>query len=91
LTGFGLSGQMLKRTFINLTIMAGLQEYSNTKPDDIGPIFSYSMGVQRYLSDSFGFGLTASEDWVLTKATQPDGKTHSFFNFSTTLFARLKF
>lgn len=91
LTGFGLSGQLYKKSFINLSIMGGLQDYSNTKPDDIGPIFSYSMGLNQYLSDSFALGFITTEDWVLTKATQVDNKTISCFNFSLTLFARLKF
>jgi hypothetical protein len=91
LTGFGLSGQLYRRAFIHLSIMGGLQNYSNTKPDDIGPIFSYSMGLNQYLSDSFGLGLITTEDWVLTKATQVDNKTASCFNFSLTIFARLKF
>lgn len=91
LTGFGLSGQLDKRSFINLSIMGGLQDYSDTKPDDIGPIFSYSMGLNQYFSDSFALGFIAAEDCVLTKATQADNKTISCFNFSLTLFARLKF
>jgi len=91
LAGFGLSGQLYKRSFIHLSIMGGLQDYSNTNPDDIGPIFSYSMGLNQYLSNSFALGLITTEDWVLTKATRVDNKTISCFNFSLTLFARLKF
>ncbi|MFH1231807.1 MAG: hypothetical protein V1709_09965 [Planctomycetota bacterium] len=91
LAGFGLSGQLYKRSFIHLSIMGGLQDYYNTNPDDISSIFSYSMGLNQYLSDSFALGLITTEDWVLTKATQVDNKTISCFNFSLTIFARLKF
>jgi hypothetical protein len=91
LAGFGFSGQLYKESFIHLSIMGGLQNYSNTNPDDIGPIFSYSMGLNQYFSNSFAVGLITTEDCVLTKATQLDNKTISAFNFSLTLFARFKF
>ena len=71
--------------------MGGLQDYSDMKPDDIGLMLSYSMGLQRQFSNSFALGLIATEDWVLTKATQSDNQTRSFFNFSFNLLSRIKF
>ncbi|MDI6732546.1 MAG: hypothetical protein QME51_02820 [Planctomycetota bacterium] len=91
LGGFGISGQIFNNTFISLSFMGGLQDYSQTLQDDIGPIFSYSMGLQQYFSQTFGIGLSATEDWVLTNATQIDNKTRSFFNFSITFFSRIRF
>ena len=91
LAGFGLSGQLTKKSFIHLSIMGGVQDYSDMKPDDIGLMLSYSMGLQRQFSNSFALGLIATEDWVLTKATQSDGQTSSFFNFSFNLLGRIKF
>ncbi|MEW6025771.1 MAG: hypothetical protein AB1599_00550 [Planctomycetota bacterium] len=91
LAGFGLSGQLTKKSFIHLSIMGGAQDYSNMEPEDLGLIVSYSMGLQRRFSDSFALGLIATEDWVVTKATQPDNQTRSFFNFSLNLLGRIKF
>lgn len=91
LAGFGLSGQLTKKSFIHLSIMGGVQDYSDMKPDDIGLMLSYSMGLQRQFSDSFALGLIGTEDWVLTKATQSDNQTRSFFNFSFNLLGRIKF
>jgi len=91
LAGFGLSGQLTQKSFIHLSIMGGLQDYSDMKPDDIGLMLSYSMGLQRQFSNSFALGLIATEDWVLTKATQSDNQTRSFFNFSFNLLSRIKF
>jgi len=91
LAGFGLSGQLTKKSFIHLSIMGGVQEYSDMKPDDTGLLLSYSMGLQRQFSDSFATGLIATEDWVMTKATQSDSQTRSFFNFSFNLLGRIKF
>lgn len=91
LAGFGLSGQLTKKAFMHLSIMGGVQDYSNMKPDDLGLMLSYSMGLQRRFSDSFALGLIGTEDWVLTKATQSDGQTRSFFNFSLNLLGRIKF
>lgn len=91
LAGFGLSGQMTKKSFIHLSIMGGVQDYSDMDPEDIGLMLSYSMGLQRRFSDSFTLGFIGTEDWVLTKATQSDGRTRSFFNFSLNLLGRIKF
>ena len=91
LAGFGLSGQLTKKSFIHLSIMGGVQDYSDMKPDDTGLMFSYSMGLQRQFSNSFTVGLIGTEDWVMTKATQSDHQTRSFFNFSFNLLGRIKF
>lgn len=91
LAGFGLTGQLKKNTFIHLSVLGGIQDYSDMTPDDIGLILSYSMGLQKQFSSSFALGLTATEDWAITKATQPDGQTRSFFNFSLSLLGRIKF
>ena len=91
LAGFGLSGQLTKKSFIHLSIMGGVQEYSDMKPDDTGLLLSYSMGLQRQFSNSFTVGLIGTEDWVMTKATQSDHQTRSFFNFSFNLLGRIKF
>lgn len=91
LAGFGLSGQLTKKAFIHLSIMGGVQDYSDMKPDDIGLLVSYSMGLQRQFSDSFALGLIGTEDWVMTNATQSDNRTRSFFNFSFNLLGRIKF
>ncbi|MBI5778317.1 MAG: hypothetical protein HZA49_02550 [Planctomycetes bacterium] len=91
LAGFGLSGQLTKKSFIHLSILGGVQDYSNMEPEDLGLILSYSMGLQRRVSDSVALGLIATEDWVMTKATQSDGQTNSFFNFSLNLLGRVKF
>jgi hypothetical protein len=91
LAGFGLTGQLKQKSFIHLSLMGGIQEYSDMAPKDTGLIFSYSIGLQQQFSNAFALGLTATEDWVVTKATQPDHKTKSFFNFSFSLLARIKF
>jgi len=91
LAGFGLSGQLTKKAFIHLSIMGGVQDYSDMNPDDIGLILSYSMGLQRQFSDSFALGLIGTEDWTMTNATQSDNQTRSFFNFSFNLLGRIKF
>ncbi|MEK7309247.1 MAG: hypothetical protein AAB038_00325 [Planctomycetota bacterium] len=91
LAGFGLSGQLTKKAFIHLSIMGGVQDYSDMEPDDIGLLLSYSMGLQRQFSNSFSLGLIGTEDWAITKATQSDSQTRSFFNFSFNLLGRIKF
>jgi len=91
LAGFGLSGQLKKKSFIHLSIMGGIQDYSDMTPADTGLMISYSMGLQQQFSNSFALGLIATEDLVLTKATQSDDQTRSFFNFSFNLLGRIKF
>lgn len=89
LIGFGLLGQSWSNTYIKINLLAGLERYSNTEPDDIGPVISYTLGFHQKVSQHLGIELDLAEEVAWSKANQR--KTHTLFNFLAALVIRYSF
>lgn len=90
LIGFGMDGEIGKDMYLGLSLMAGGQQYTNTDPEDIASIISYSTGLKQYLSPKVSLGLNVTEDIIWTNATRPDKEIEMFYNFSITFLLRVR-
>jgi hypothetical protein len=90
LIGFGVDGEIKSDLYLGLSLMAGGQQYSNTYPEDVAPIISYSTGLKQYLSSNVSLSLSLSEDIIWTEATKANKETETFYNFSIAFLLRVR-